>query len=283
MSLSYQKITLYGDDLTDYVMVNNIIDSQTTINSTLAYNYVPTWGQNTMMLAPFTSDINGGQGNNDIGDVINWWVYKKRPTDLIYKLVAVIPVAQTTLVDYNVLNNSEYQYIIFGETSEYLTAPITSNLVSTSWWDWSLVGMLPSDTADLYYADSNNIWLFDTNLTSDPMVQNLAIYVVDNFTQYPKISQGQKNYISGGIDCLISNYDMKTNTYTDTVTMQETFKAFINNGNLKLLRDRKGNGYVVQTTANEVSYIDNSDEQITKVKISYTQVGDCLNYRVVGA
>jgi hypothetical protein len=283
MALAYQKIVLYGDSLTDYVWVHNVTDTQATINSTLSNTFVPTWDSNTLLLAPFTTNINGGKSTDFTGEILNWWVYKKTINDSILSLVAVIPATQNSLIDYNVLNNTDYQYTVFAETSDYLSTPMQSSVVTTSWWNWSLIGMKPSDTSNLYYADTDNIWLFDTNLTSDALTQNLATYTVENFTQYPKVAQGKRNYVSGGLECLINNYDVSTGKYTDTITMQNTFREFINNGEMKLLRDRKGNAFIVQTIANEFNYVDDSNEQITKIKFSFIQIDDHNNVRIIGA
>ncbi len=127
--------------------------------------------------------------------------------------------------------------------------------------------MKASDTANLYYADTSNVWLFDTNLTSGDMEQNLAVYTNDNFTQFPKVSLGKRNYLTGTIDCFINNFDTTAGKYSDSVAMSNAFKAFINNGELKLLRDRKGSGWIVQTTSNKFTHIDESAEQITKISV----------------
>jgi hypothetical protein len=282
MALSYQMAKLYGDSLTDYVWIKNTVDSQETINTTLANTFQPSWDANTELLAPFTSNINGGNSSSISTDVINWWIYKQKMDDTTLTFVAKVPATQNTLIDYNVLNNTEYLYTIFAETATTLSAPIQASAYTTaSWWNWSLIGLVETSTNKLYYADSDNIWLFDTNLTSGEQTQNLATYTYDNFTQFPKVSQGQRNYITGQIDCYISNYSKAVGGYVDTVEMQNNFRTFINNGEIKLLRDRKGNGYLVQTNAGSSSYVDDSAEQIIKVTLQYVQIGTLDNINVI--
>jgi hypothetical protein len=281
MALAYQKATLYGDSVTDYLWIRNIVDTNATINSTLSNTFAPAWDENTMLLAPFTANIRGGE-NSTIDNILNWWVYKKSEGDSVLTLVATIPASQTTLIDYNILNQTNYQYTVFAETTNYLSTPVQSKVINTSWWNWSLLGMKASDTANLYYADTSNVWLFDTNLTSGDMEQNLAVYTNDNFTQFPKVSLGKRNYLTGTIDCFINNFDTTAGKYSDSVAMSNAFKAFINNGELKLLRDRKGSGWIVQTTSNKFTHIDESAEQITKISVGYTQIDEQSSVSIIG-
>lgn len=283
MALSYQKATLYGNGMIDYVHIHNIVDTQEKINSTLGYTYLPIWDGDTQLLANFTSNINAGNTTSVTEPIINWWIYKKRPEDTTLTFVAKIPSTQNIILDYNVLNNTEYQYTIFAETENYLSAPLQSpDYVTTEWWNWSIVGMLPSDIDSLYYADNSNVWLFDSNLSSGSIEQNIDSFTFDNFTKYPKISTGIKNYISSDINALLSNVDIETGGYIDTVEMQKNFRDFIVDGNLKLLRDRKGNAWVVQTTASNMQYMDETSGQMTKVGFSFTQIDDYKNVNVIG-
>lgn len=281
MQLSYNKATLYGNSIVDYVWIKNYVVDQSEIGTVSAYTYSPQWDDTTLMLAPFNSDINGGNVVGLSDNVIAWQIYKRKPDDSVFTFVAKVPAAQYKVSDFNVLNNDEYQYTIFAETENYISAPLEQkDFVKASWWNWSIVGLNDSGTNGLYYADSDNIWLFDTMLTSSSFDQNIDKYIVENFTQFPKISSGKKNYLSSSITAFLNN--IKDGRYVDTVEQYNRFVDFIAQPTPKLLRDRKGNGWVVSTMGNNMRYIDESVEQITQVSFNFVQLNDIQSVNVIG-
>lgn len=281
MQLSYNKATLYGNSIVDYVWIKNYVADQSEIGTVSAYTYSPQWDDTTLMLAPFNSDINGGNVVGLSDNVIAWQIYKRKPDDSVFTFVAKVPAAQYKVSDFNVLNNDEYQYTIFAETENYISAPLEQkDFVKVSWWNWSIVGLNDSGTNGLYYADSDNIWLFDTMLTSSGFDQNIDKYIVENFTQFPKISSGKKNYLSSSITAFLNN--IKDGRYVDTVEQYNRFVDFIAQPTPKLLRDRKGNGWVVSTMGNNMRYIDESVEQITQVSFNFVQLNDIQSVNVIG-
>lgn len=281
MQLSYNKATLYGNSIVDYVWIKNYMAEQSEIDTVSAYTYSPQWDDTTLMLAPFNSDINGGNVVGLSDNVIAWQIYKRKPDDSVFTFVAKVPAAQYKVSDFNVLNNDEYQYTIFAETENYISAPLEQkDFVKASWWNWSIVGLNDSGINGLYYADSDNIWLFDTMLTSSGFDQNIDKYIVENFTQFPKISSGKKNYLSSSITAFLNN--IKDGRYVDTVEQYNRFVDFIAQPTPKLLRDRKGNGWVVSTMGNNMRYIDESVEQITQVSFNFVQLNDIQSVNVIG-
>lgn len=280
---SYNKATLYGNSIVDYLWIKDYIAQQSEINNVNAYTYAPVWDGNTLLLATFDKDINAGNIVSLTDNVLYWQVYKRKPDDASLTFVAKIPASQYKIIDFNVLNGNEYQYTIFAETENYISAPLEQlGFVKASWWNWSLVGLQESDTDGLYYADSENIWLFDTMLTSNGFDQNIDKYIMENFTQFPKISSGKKNYLSSSLTAFLSNVDLTTGKYVDTIEQYNRFVDFIAQPTPKLLRDRKGNGWVVSTTGNSMQYIDESTEQITKVSFNFVQLNDINSVNVIG-
>lgn len=280
---SYNKATLYGNSIVDYLWIKDYIAQQSEIDNIDTYTYAPIWDSSTMLLATFDKDINAGNIISLTDNVLYWQIYKRKPNDTSLKFVAKIPASQYKVVDFNVLNGDEYQYTIFAETENYISAPLEQlGFVKASWWNWSLIGLQESDANGLYYVDNENIWLFDTMLTSNGFDQNIDKYIMENFTQFPKISSGKKNYLSSSITAFLSNVDPKTGKYIDTVEQYNKFIDFIAKPTPKLLRDRKGNGWVVSTTGNSLQYIDESSEQITRVSFNFVQLNDISSVNVIG-
>ena len=133
----------------------------------------------------------------------------------------------------------------------------------------------------LYTISADDVWLFNTNFSSSDIEQNLNKYIYENFTQFPKVSTGQKNYISGGITAFLSNITRESPQYRDTAQMMRDFGNMIANGHPKLLKDRKGNAWVVDTQSNGFNYIDESYEQIITVGFNFIQIGDADSISVI--
>ena len=279
---SYNKATLYGDSMVDYIWVRNKVDSQSEINQTLGYTYEPKWDANTFLLALFNNTLNGGNVTS-VGDKILYWqVYKRKRGEATLRFLARVPASQYALYDFNAVNNAEYQYILFAETAEYISAPLQQDEYTvTSWWNWSLTKLTKSETNDkIYYADSKNVWLFDTEVQSSALQQNLEKATIENFTQFPKISTGKKNYLTGSMSAFLSN--PHNTRYEDTIEQYNAFIDFIADENPKLLKDRKGNGWIVDTTSNQMQYNDVTAEQITTVNFDFVQLDDLDNLNIIG-
>lgn len=284
MQFSYNKATLYGNSWVDYLWIKETVADNEEIQKVNDFLYSPVWDGNTLLLAKFDKDINAGNIVSLTDNVLYWQIYRKKPDETTLSYITKIPVYQYNFSDFNILNNEEYQYTIFAETENYISAPLTQvGYSKVSWWNWSLVGLVDTDTNGLYYADNDNIWLFDTMLTSNALDQNIDKYIMENFAQFPKISSGKKNYLSGSLTAYLSNVNMETGRYADTVEQYNKFVDFIAQPTAKLLRDRKGNGWVVSTTGNNMQYIDESAEQITKVSFEFVQLNDITHINVVGS
>lgn len=279
---AYNKATLYGDAMVDYIWVHNKVDTQDEIDSTLGYTYDPEWDSDTFLLAPFNNSLSGGNVSS-IGDKILYWqIYRKEKDDVTLNFLARIPASQYSFYDFNVVNNNQYQYILFAETEDYISAPLQQEgYVNTNWWNWSLVGLTKSELSEnVYYADSSNVWLFDTQLQSGAMEQNLDKVTIENFTQFPKVSSGLKNYFTSTLSAYLSNPNFAR--YEDTVEQYNSFVAFIADEKPKLLKDRKGNGWIVATVGNSMQYVDSSAEQITSVSFDFVQLDNLDGLNIIG-
>lgn len=279
---AYNRVNLRGQGLVDYVWIKNKIDTQAEIEETNEYTYRPSWDGDTIFLANFDNNIDAGNAGTVSGEILYWQIYKRIENESALRFIGRVPASQHKLYDFNVLNNSTYKYILFGETAQYISTSLQQEgETTTNWWNWSLTKIRKADDeSDSYYVDSGNVWLFDTELQSSALQQNLDKAVIENFTQFPKVSTGKKNYLTGSISAYLSNpYNSR---YQDTVEQYNAFIDFIADENPKLLKDRKGNGWIVATTGNQMQYEDVSSEQITVVSFEFVQLGDLDDVSIIG-
>lgn len=284
--LNYNTLNIYtstaSDMLVDYVWVKRghpTTEEVTTINN---FYFKPQRDDNTLLLANFDSTLNGGDIQNINSPILNWNIYKREDNSPILKYVVSLPVDQNSFIDYNVKYGHNYQYEIFAETATTLSLPFTNPELMTAFWHgWMLIDLPEPTNGNLYIIDKSDVWMFETNFSSDELIQNIDKYTYENFTQFPKVSTGRKNYISGGITAFLSNVTTTNTRYSDSSQMMNAFSEVIANGNLKLLKDRKGNAWIIDTQENGFKYVDESVEQIVTVGFNFIQLDSSDNYTVV--
>lgn len=282
--LKYGFINLGGNGkgVYDYIWFKNGVKTQSEINTVNNFFYIPVFDVNTIMLANFNGNPNAGNIDSVSGIIRNWLVYRKEKDSVTLTFVASIPASEISITDYNVLLGQEYEYVIFAETDNEISNAITGKgSIKAQWEGWSLIDLNNQQENGLYTVSADDVWLFNTNFSSSDIEQNLNKYIYENFTQFPKVSTGQKNYISGGITAFLSNITRESPQYRDTAQMMQDFGNMIANGHPKLLKDRKGNAWVVDTQSNGFNYIDESYEQIVTVGFNFIQIGDADSISVI--
>lgn len=278
----YDKVTIHGDAYYDYLWTVNRVMTNAEINTADEFTYRPEWDQDTVLLANYDNSLSGGNIVSLNEPVIAWLVYRRKENDTILQFLERIPAAQNVVIDYGVSNQTNYQYIVFPVTETTIGAPMYSEVTMSDWWNWCLMDIIPSSddaSTNIYYADLNNLWLFDVNFSSGSTSQEMEKYVYDDFTQYPKISVGLKNYASGSFDCLLGM--IQNNKYSDTAEMRTKFREFAANDNLKVLKDRKGAAYIVAITSVSFQVHDESSIQPLTVDVKWTQIDDIDNYVII--
>lgn len=279
--LNYNKITLKGEGIFDYVFSLNKVASQSEIDEVNnVLNYKPSWNGDTSFLAQLDNNLNGGSMSGIIGNVEKWLVYKRKVDDKTLTFVGETTSLQTYMVDHNIENNTEYIYLLYAVTNRIESVPAeTQKPISTDWDYWHISDLIQSERNGLYFADVNNQWKFNTALSSNSLDQTMDKVITNNLTQYPKVSIGKMNYLTGGITALLNN--VVNGQYSDNIDMQRQFNKFIANGNLKLLKDRKGNTLIVTTNTNGFQYEDITSEQMTTVSFTFTEIEHHDNIAIV--
>lgn len=274
----YTKLSIFGNQYIDYLWVRDKVIEPSA--EELVYNYAPQWNSDTMLLATYENSINGGNITSLQENVVSWLVYRLDRSSSTLKFIAKLPVAQSSLIDYMVQNQKEYQYVVFPETASYLGAPMESAFVTTDWWNWSITDLIATETTNLYKADTENTWLFELDIASSDITHNFDAQLIETMAQFPKVSIGEQNYISSGLNCYLGNVS-NAQYINDTPDKQQQFRDFVKNGRLKLLKDRKGNAYIISIISSSFQNNDSLQEQPTKISISWVQLDKIDNYSVI--
>jgi hypothetical protein len=144
-----------------------------------------------------------------------------------------------------------------------------------------------------YKADLGNVWLFKFSLDTGAETQNLARSEIQTLGEFPRYSQGLLNAASGSVSCYLGSevipFDPDggyaerlwaaiddpnaTQSTNQGVAMLKAWKAFAYSKNPKLLKDMKGQSWIVQLespTATTNNYIYGHPTQIS---FSWKQIG----------
>lgn len=263
------------------------LEEKSSTNADIFNNkqYKPTLNNYSRFLASFDSGTTIAEGVADIALGYTFSVYRevKDTNSLVY--VATLADGGLSMVDYNVVNNNTYRYYIFKEDESAISEAVVSNDVQTCWWDWSFVDVIPStENSNLYYA-VGDVWKFDLNVSSGAMTQNMNNTTYNNLTRFPKISAGKLNYSSGSLSCLLGSVQKTTNSlaeYIEPNTMLESWNDFCSNGNIKLMKDRKGNAMLVMITDTSAQVDDITKEQANTITFSWVQVDSVNEVTIIG-
>lgn len=222
-------------------------------------------------------------------------IYRKTPEQQHYDFICELK-DRYDLYDYNVANNAYYHYLVAFkydnfEGSYKLYQDVDDQgfpvYIKTEWDDFSLCNIEETDDENIYIK-TGDVWSIRYNMSNGELTHNNSITTWDTLGRYPKISVGQKNYTGSTITCLIGqvakhkvrtikkhidkddeeivreecSYTEKSKTgdasgkYDRETERYAAWQEFVTDGKLKLLKDIKGNSWIVQIMSNPTGNID---------------------------
>lgn len=212
------------------------------------------------------------------------------------------------IYDYNVSNNTQYEYVLLiskdnlSKINNYNA--FNYNIIKTEHFvqydGWSMIDLVEGED-NVYYTD-NDLWRFKYNLESNDIVMNTSVTSYDTLSKYPQFGYGKKNYITSGLSCLLGDVGIHYNytaygiekrdgyyerdledLYANNITKYLKWKKFCNNGNLKLLKDIKGNKWIVRINENpNVKNNDATREQMYTISFEWTEMMDSDRVSIIG-
>lgn len=221
------------------------------------------------------------------------------------------------LRDFNVTSGRSYQYIIYPETTDqrqqfannddFKTAHITGAPVITNWDEWSLTELIPINEEDSdapivskrYKADIDNVWLFKYALETGTQTQNMDYSEVKTLGPFPRINNGASNYLSGDVSCLLGSeiIPYSKNSYierlrgairtplstNERIKMLQQWRTIANSRNPKLLKDIKGQSWIVRIMSSSNTPKNFYPGQPDVISFSWRQIEDTHNVIIYGA
>lgn len=178
-------------------------------------------------------------------------------------------------------------YKIYEDTLTDADGNISPAYLHTKWDFWTICDIEETENENLY-EKTGDTWKIAYNMDNGTLTQNTNVTAWDTLGRFPKFSIGKKNYVSGSMSCLlgditqyvegvpiiqtsgssektyfrgksIEGYTERTNKnsrYSREVEKYDAWKAFVNDGKLKLMKDYKGNAWVIQIATSPSATID---------------------------
>lgn len=275
------SIRLSGYQICDYYWVlNRQFTSEETSNIS-DINYEPNWSLDTEFLATFFETLRAGSLSSGDSAATAWRVYRQEVGTSTYVLAATMDSTTQSIVDYNVKNNTQYIYRLYAETTDYITAPLVSDPISTDWLTWCLFDVVPSDDNESFVL--NQAFTFAIDINSGGMSNNIQSSTFNNFTPYPKVQVSSNNHYSGTLQSMLGNIDCTTNVYDEGgLTKENALKLFTTNGNRKFLKDIRGHIWEVSITSFTVTPRDQYPNLPYDVQIGWVEIGSADGLQLIG-
>lgn len=260
------NLLIHGEQTARLTQVFNVELTDAQVNALDYTNAI--YDSNTVMLARYENNLNAGNSIN-VGEDINEWEIRRLDvaTNVLEDLGSV-PVATTNINDFTAVRDRTYRYEVFGRTDNLFTEAVISDDISPSFFGWYLIDVTTNESIR-----------FDLDVQSGTLSNVRDVTEHQTFAQYPSIAFGRRNYYRGTIRAFGGMVDC-TGTVTDNngvifdADYQETLKTFLNNGNEKIMKDRKGIIYRVQTWGANIDYNDDIGQQPYSISWNFAEVGD---------
>ena len=219
---------------------------------------------------------------------------------------------QPFIRDFNISSGRSYQYILYpigGQVKELeANADETGHgaPIKTYWDEWSLAELIPVDTPvdapiirKAYKVDLDNIWLFKYSLQTGEQAQNFQKQDIQTLGQYNRFGYGQQNFISGSVNCLLGSEIIPLSkvgyierrrqsiyeplTTNEKVAMLRQWRKIAFSPNPKLLKDIKGQIWIVQITSNSNSPQNFYKNQPDTISFSWKEIDSTDKVTIIGA
>jgi hypothetical protein len=125
--------------------------------------------------------------------------------------------------------------------------------------------------------------MFGLSVKSNGTTSQIDKTIYNGLYRFPRISQGKKNYKESGITCYFGDVDNTSGAYiNDTIELADKWIEFVNNGELKLIKDIKGDVIPCDISSSQYQYADEYIQIPTTLTFNYTQLDDMKNISVYG-
>lgn len=263
-NFSYNKVTIFGTGTFDKIWIRNKVVGSSFFDSVEnVFDYNPSWDSDTVFLADFENNLTAGNVESNGGQLTNWIVNRKLAGETTLTRIAELDKDTESFVDYRVTNNENVVYQIRPKTEDAIGLGLESNEVESKYNGWFLID------------ETNNIvYKFLLELNSGSLGANTNQTVYETFNQFPTISQTDTNYITGSLTAIVPEEITVDGKIVQSAPFVTQLQDFIENGQEKLLKSKKGRIFRVMTNGfSSMQFVEGTVEQVESITFNFTEIG----------
>jgi hypothetical protein len=230
---AYNKLEVFGGNTRlDYVQILNRELTESEIMS-INIDSEPIWDGSTIALATFEGDsLAIGNITGLTNPILGYFINRRTGNSGVYNRIGTSS-AEGIYNDWKTGGNSqiyEYQIIAYNNTQQ--SNPIYTSVTTSYYGDY----IIDESTGQGYIAD----W----NIERNDFTNEVAFQRYDGFNKYSAYSVGKRNFLTTNVSAIIN---LGCDGLNQPTSFLEEFRSFINNGNKKIYKTRKGEVYNVVT------------------------------------
>lgn len=285
-SVSYTQetitsVTLYGEQTCDFIeVINGEVSAAVIAEAITNGTYAPVISSDDYMLGDFITGLNAGTLDIGGSELQGFAVYRRYKEETSLIKIAETGVNTGEIYDYSARNGQgPYTYYVFPVgVDTYISSPLVSGGVIPCWFNWTLMECEPTAQSDIYNVIA--AFKFSLNISTQPISNNNAPNVLQNFTQYPTIQLAPQNYKSGILTGAIGavNWSNGQPEYMDSIELRDAIYALSTTQNALFLKNRKGDLYHIRVSAATTMQTDDpTKEQIQTMALTWAEIGSAEN------
>ena len=241
------RIRPLKNDITDIIIGNGVFYGLTLSNDiNMEYNNVqPTkFDNHTIMNCQFHGNLNGGSADTSITNLSKLRIKRREKG----KTNLWCTVYEKDILDFSDLSISYNDYYVPAlKTQQYALVPVLTGNIEGDYYTTEIA----PEWQKINISDKNEHYSFIGNVTLASFNQNIQVGLLQPIgKKYPTVVQNATtNYLTGQVTVLMESLlDDGTLDRLANIRKIEKFKAFLTNGNAKVLTDYNGRSVVFKVS-----------------------------------
>ncbi len=273
------NVKLVGAQVCDYLWIEGGELTDTVVAALMsAAGYTPEFGDRTLLLADFATDLRGG---NIVAEepLTGWAVYRREEGAAALVHVADVGYAERSVIDCAAASQGTYTYYVFGVGERsFVTTALPSQPVTVCLWDWTILSCA-EDGDNVYRVEE--LFRFSLNVESGTVSNNNRPTLLENFTRYPTVQMVPQLYQSGELSGYIGEVGANAE-YSDTLAKRDALFALALTQNTLFLKNRKGEVLRVFVNAEITCETqDNTRQQALICAVPWAETGSAKGLQIL--
>lgn len=205
----------------------------------VSYSVATTEGAVTVGVSKNVNGVNvGWSGMSTVSGQTGWLIFREQDENGVLVRIAQTVTSQRSIIDYGAPSGlGPYDYLVAAAGSGWtiIGTPVRSPQIRPIFYRWTL--LVCSEIDDGSYLVSKQ-YHFRYNMESNPISNNNAPSVLQNFTVNPTVQPAPQNYRSGSLKALIGT--VENGEYTDSYSERKALMALSVSDATLFLKSSKG-------------------------------------------